>query len=53
MNEFVSLLGEPMRKRIDPHKVLVQVRVWAVEVTATVVFLVWLYHALIHELAVR
>jgi hypothetical protein len=35
------------------QKRLVQVRIWAIELTATVVFLMWLYHALLHELGVR
>jgi hypothetical protein len=42
------------RKRgVNLHQLLIQARIWAVELTATVVFFVWLYHALLHELGVR
>lgn len=34
-------------------RLLTQVRIWAVELAATVVFLVWLFRVLMHELGVR
>lgn len=32
---------------------LTRVRIWIVEIAAFVVFVVWLYHSVLHELAIR
>jgi hypothetical protein len=47
-------MSRRVKKRgFNLNRLLVQVRVWAVELTATLVFLVWLYRALLHELGFR
>jgi hypothetical protein len=56
MSVFELTFGEPMpqRKRsVNLHKLLVQVRIWAAGFATTVVFLMWLYHALLHDLSVH
>jgi hypothetical protein len=35
------------------HELLMQLRVSAMELAATIVFFVWLFRALLHELGVR
>jgi hypothetical protein len=37
----------------DLHGLFVKVKMWAIELAATVVFLVWLFRAVVHELGVR
>jgi hypothetical protein len=39
-----------MKQRIDPQRFLAKVKLYAVEVAATIVFLVWLVKAVWHEL---
>jgi hypothetical protein len=42
------------RKRdFDLHGLFVKVKIWAIELAGTVVLLVWLFRAVMHELGVR
>lgn len=38
------------RKPFNLHKFLIQTKLIAVEIAATIVFLAWLYHEVMHEL---
>jgi hypothetical protein len=41
------------KRGFELSALLVKARLWAIELATTVVFFVWLYHALLHELGVR
>jgi hypothetical protein len=38
-----------MKRQIDPHRFFYLVKLYAIEVAATIVFLVWLARAVWHE----
>jgi hypothetical protein len=37
----------------DLHRFLTKIKVLAIEIATTVVFLIWLYRAFLHEIGVR
>jgi hypothetical protein len=39
-----------VKRRADPHRIFFQVKMYAIELAATIVFLVWLAKAVWHEL---
>jgi hypothetical protein len=38
------------RRRLDPHRIVHNIKFWAIEIMALIVFLNWAGHALWHEL---
>lgn len=41
------------KRRFNPHEFLLQAKLWTIEVLGTIVFIVWIVRAFLHEIGLR